>query len=709
MRIGCVGTGVCACILLISGLGLAAEAPLQPPTWPQSFSVEPGERATFGIPNPGAGPINVNVTWSGSPLTLAATGSDGKVVVPPAELGGPSYSFTLNAQALGGPAKCPLVIVSLRLPTGVSASAKAAGKFAVQSAPVDMARFQQQIKPLLARQAARPPAPTPQQSAAQAKAAEAAAEARNKALEAQKLTQAKSLTTQANNEIATRRNTLKNMAFPARRFKALRPPALAGAAKAGALRGMGSPGGVAKFPPPATPMLRGVTPQGGMTGEQVTLVGVGLTEDATEVHFTLAPNVVVPASVLSFEAAGDGTVTMKVQVPEQAGLTSPFAGQVVARALDRQPVVTTNALPFQFTPVLTPSIVYVDPVEVRPNDLVQLQGNNLAEGDVIHFVIPGLGDYAAAPTTVRGTTLAGAPVPPYVAKEIAHGWIYISRKVPAGWVSSQNAALIFNPSLPLIQAVPDSAAADSPILIRGVSFGGLSEAGAASSVAAGSGGTGADSEEMAKRMLEAAKANAGASQNAGGTGGGASTGGTVYLIDDSGKEYAMQISSWTNTHIVARTPPLTGFVNPKNCRIYVKNSMGRSDPKPMVLRPSLTTTLMLITDLVANNDYRFQARQDGDTFAVFPIPAAGIWINGYHHASLFVGYRGDDEYFLNRKLRNGWVVDSIDFTQGGARLEESRIGTDCPYVKVHWWCDAPWQNVSYTVKIFVKGPKGTMY
>ena len=715
MKIGYVGTTVYACILLTSALVLAAEAPLKPPTWPQDFSVTPGERATFGIPNPGAGSIQVNVTWTGGPLTIAAIGSDGKVVVPPADRSAPSHSFTIDTQALGGPAVCPLVIVALQLPKGAAANAKAAGKFGVQSPPVDMARFQQQVKPLLARQAVKPAPPTPQQSAAQTKTAEAAAEAKNKAMETQKLSQAKTLMTQAKTEIATRRNTLKSVAYPAKSVKTLRPSALAGAAKgglakAGAPQGAGGTGGTAKSPtPPVTPTLRGVTPEGGMTGEQVTLLGAGLTADGTEIHFTLAPNVVVQANILSFEAQGDGTVKIKAQVPEKAGLTSPFAGQVVAKAVDREPIVTTNALAFKFTPVVTPSIVYLDPVEVQPNILVQLQGNNFAQGDVVHFVIPGVGDYTAPETIVQDTTRMGAKVPPYTAREIGNGSVYVTRKVPAGWVSSQNAALIFNPTLPLIQSLPDSAAADSPILIRGVSFGGPSDADAAASVAGVSGGTGANAEEMAKKMLDTAKANAGATQNAGGAGGGSPSGGAVYLIDEVGKEHLLSVSYWTNTHIVARTPPLTGFVNPKSCKIYVKSNVGKSDPKPLALTPSLVTTLMMITDLMANNDYRFVAHQDGDTFAVFPIPAAGIWINGYHHASMFVGFRGDDEYFLNRKLRNGWVVDSIDFAQGGARLEESRVGTDSPYVKVHWWCDAPWQSTTYTVKIFVKGPKGTMY
>jgi len=169
------------------------------------------------------------------------------------------------------------------------------------------------------------------------------------------------------------------------------------------------------------------------------------------------------------------------------------------------------------------------------------------------------------------------------------------------------------------------------------------------------------------------------------------------------------VTYWTNTHIVARTPALTGFSGTKGCKIYVKNNAGKSDPKPLALTPCLTTTLMLLGDIVTNKDYRLSDKAIGDAFAVLPTPAAGIMVNGFHRANMFNGYKDDDDYFVNRKLRNGWVVDSINFASGNARVEESRVGTDSPYVKVHWWCDAPYQTVSYTVMIFVKGPKGTMY
>jgi hypothetical protein len=117
----------------------------------------------------------------------------------------------------------------------------------------------------------------------------------------------------------------------------------------------------------------------------------------------------------------------------------------------------------------------------------------------------------------------------------------------------------------------------------------------------------------------------------------------------------------------------------------------------------------MLTELLTNSDHAFQKRGPDDGFNVTPNPSAALMLTGWHRAGTFEGHKDDDEFFLNRKLRNGWVVESIDFNADRARLDGSRIGTDSPYLKIHWWCDAPWQMASYTVMITVKGPKGTMY
>ena len=54
----------------------------------------------------------------------------------------------------------------------------------------------------------------------------------------------------------------------------------------------------------------------------------------------------------------------------------------------------------------------------------------------------------------------------------------------------------------------------------------------------------------------------------------------------------------------------------------------------------------------------------------------------------------DDEFFPYFRLKNGWVVDTVDFRityeggGGGAYVKESHVGTNSPHILIHWWFDA---------------------
>ena len=43
-----------------------------------------------------------------------------------------------------------------------------------------------------------------------------------------------------------------------------------------------------------------------------------------------------------------------------------------------------------------------------------------------------------------------------------------------------------------------------------------------------------------------------------------------------------------------------------------------------------------------------------------------------------------------------------------ASIVEARVGTDSPYVVVHWWYDA-FNSVAYVPRIVIGGPKGVPY
>jgi hypothetical protein len=87
---------------------------------------------------------------------------------------------------------------------------------------------------------------------------------------------------------------------------------------------------------------------------------------------------------------------------------------------------------------------------------------------------------------------------------------------------------------------------------------------------------------------------------------------------------------------------------------------------------------------------------------------------------LLIGNRGDDSFFANTTLRNGWKVSSVYlghlsgtsmeqliWTEGSASayITEARVGTTSPYVAVHWWHDA-FSSLSYVPQVVIEGPKG---
>lgn len=482
MKTKCVAVILGFCILLVASAVLAAEAPLKLPTWPQDFVLKAGRQATFMIPNPGTGTINVTITWTGSPISIGAVACDKTVILPPALHNAPSFSFTIDTKSVVQ-SKSPLFVISLELPGSSGARARAAGKINVESPPVDMEAFQGLVRPLIAALPQKPPPPTKQQADALTAQVKSENENRIKAQENHRATLSRLLQLQSNREVTKYRNTVRSLASPMKQITRLTGRNVDGL--------VGGPAFVSQISSkllslstPITPMLRSVNPAAGMSGQQVTVIGQGLSSDATQIDFTIAAGVIVPASIISFQVGADGTDTIVAQVPEKAGVTNSFLGQITAKALDRNPVVTTNGLQFSFTPVIAPSIEYIEPVEVGPGASVRIDGNNFLQGDVVHFVVPGVSDYAS-PTSFGGTRLT-ASVQQYVAKDLKIGSVYIARSTPS--VSSQAAQMIYKPTLPLILSVPDSAVAASPIVIRGMGFGGSAGGSSGGGSGGGSGG-----------------------------------------------------------------------------------------------------------------------------------------------------------------------------------------------------------------------------
>jgi hypothetical protein len=186
------------------------------------------------------------------------------------------------------------------------------------------------------------------------------------------------------------------------------------------------------------------------------------------------------------------------------------------------------------------------------------------------------------------------------------------------------------------------------------------------------------------------------------------TTGEVHFIVANGRDLAAPISGWNDGQIFTAVPDVSGL-QAFNGQVYVRRGGANSRFVPFQFNPALEYRSLAIT-----NDRIIT----GTNSSVY-YRALGIGIVHDGVVELF-GDRGEDQYFLTTRLRNGWVVDSAFISnyvtavdQPGpwswghayAYITEYRGGTDSPYLKVRWWRDG-WSEVIYTPNVLIRGPKG---
>jgi hypothetical protein len=159
---------VLAAVLIVTALqSVASVAGTQPavPTWPQDFSIGPGEKADFGFAVTQPGEIAVEVKWKGVPLTIILKAPSGASVKQLNLQPSPSASLAYSATA-ADVQKGPIWIVSIVAPSARPGlrivgeiEPAAVGQINVQSPKVDMSKVSAQIQALEARAATRFRAP----------------------------------------------------------------------------------------------------------------------------------------------------------------------------------------------------------------------------------------------------------------------------------------------------------------------------------------------------------------------------------------------------------------------------------------------------------------------------------------------------------------------------------------------------------------------
>jgi hypothetical protein len=154
------------------------------------------------------------------------------------------------------------------------------------------------------------------------------------------------------------------------------------------------------------------------------------------------------------------------------------------------------------------------------------------------------------------------------------------------------------------------------------------------------------------------------------------------------------------------SPSIRGLMA-HNGRAYVKVDAKPTNGVPFTFNPTIIYETLHMSRMEWLNDSNV-----GGHF--------GGWIDAglmYHNAAPLLGDKDDDEWWRFTKLKNGWVVDeagvwgipNVNNIPWDCSVTASRIGTDSPYIKVHWWFNDGAGPLMYTIVINVKGPSGLPY
>jgi hypothetical protein len=178
--------------------------------------------------------------------------------------------------------------------------------------------------------------------------------------------------------------------------------------------------------------------------------------------------------------------------------------------------------------------------------------------------------------------------------------------------------------------------------------------------------------------------------------------GEIHFVIANGRDVKAPAGAiWSDNQIFTSVPDATGLLA-FNGQVYVKR-VGDGKLSNLVgfrFEPALQTKV--IGCVPVTPDRRIQ----GEHQYTFLVPC--VEQNG---AGDFFGAKGNDEFFLNTKLINGWIASSVDVRQtyrfgtSGAYDWAYRAGTDSPYINVRWWRN-PFSSVAYTFGVMIIGPKG---
>ncbi len=652
---------------------------LNMPTWPQAFSIEKGETFSIAVPVTQPGTISVSMTWQGGPLTAVVKDQKGVPLMNPTTLPGNS----VKADYVIKPAdlqRGTLWTLTLSGPP----TAKITGQVTITFPPVDMAKADAATRSL----APSTSQPTEQQLKGKNPAANARFLAKRDAF------------------LKARQARVLQMTTIAQNFAKSMPKQATAPAKPGANKSVGSktitptqagPGSAIQQALPnidigklvLTPAaaLTSVSPATGKTGAKVVITGTNLlpekffTTAGSSIStywqgamFKVAANLERPGGLLNPRKNADGTQSIDATVPTTTGLIDPYNGNVCLY----NSTTKTNTLAFRYEPTGKPTIQSFEPSVAGPYDDIVLHGIFFSRDDKAYLDL-GNGD-VEVPITYYNNKQIAVTVPNYTSRTSNPRRLSVVHQFPSGpdggdpvWVTLKATeitidALYYPSGSTMVSTNPQGQPGD-PIIISGNGF----------------------------------------------------VNPKVHFIVAPGVDKLATIDFWDGTTIRTSVPDVTGLANDYAGSVYVicdgnkKSNLMNFTFHPTIdykminlykFRPDGTGNISF-SQKAMNNYYMFVPDDNPDYPGSSNDKYIATMMAGHHVGELLWGFKDDDYYYQTKRLKNNWKVSWIDFS-GQGRLEDSRPGTDSPYVKIHWWVDLC-SFCDYYVSWHIQGPKGTSY
>jgi hypothetical protein len=205
-------------------------------------------------------------------------------------------------------------------------------------------------------------------------------------------------------------------------------------------------------------------------------------------------------------------------------------------------------------------------------------------------------------------------------------------------------------------------------------------------------------------------------------------GGFVHFVVGPGIDIAATtIAAWHDTRIDLNVPARDGIATPYPGIVYVTRTGSRAQSLPASFEFDPAYDLVELPmppppNAIGGPDSTYFDR-GGTTYGWRWDNTVG-WIASPGASQFnitFFGYAGFDEFFVTKRLINGWTVADAQVivnpptnTYGnapgtaGAYIAVSMIGTNSPYLKVRYWQQASCMTF-YRPRIWVRGPKGVPY